>query len=133
MGVAENKKIVLAFIEAISNGNEEETFANFADDVTWWLPGSLPVSGTHKGKQGIIDGLLGPSRPFLVPNSISIEVRGVIGENDYVAVEWIARAQTVKGPKYENYYFLMFEIKNKKIQHVREYVDTLYAKDVIFS
>lgn len=50
-----------------------------------------------------------------------------------LAVEWVARAKTVKGRKYENYYHLMFEVKNNKIQTVREYVDTLYAKEVIFS
>jgi len=27
----------------------------------------------------------------------------------------------------------MFEVKNDKIQAIREYVDTLYAKEVLFS
>jgi ketosteroid isomerase-like protein len=27
----------------------------------------------------------------------------------------------------------MFEVKNGKIQAIREYVDTLYAKEVLFS
>ena len=48
-------------------------------------------------------------------------------------VSMIARAKTVKGRNYENYYHPMFEVKNNKIQAVREYVDTLYAKEVIFS
>jgi hypothetical protein len=34
---------------------------------------------------------------------------------------------------YENYYHLMFEVTNGKVSAVREYVDTLYAKDVLFS
>jgi len=64
---------------------------------------------------------------------VSIQVRNAIGEGDYVAVEWIARGKSARGRTYENYYHLMFEVKNNKIQAIREYVDTLYAKEVLFS
>ena len=50
-----------------------------------------------------------------------------------MAVEWIARGKTAKGKAYENYYHVRFDVKDKKIQAVREYVDTLYAKDVLFN
>jgi ketosteroid isomerase-like protein len=50
-----------------------------------------------------------------------------------VTVEWIARGKSAKGKPYENYYNVMFEVKNGKVQTVREYVDTLYAKEVLFS
>ena len=133
MGVAENKNVVLGFVEALSHGNIEAAKAAFADDATWWLPGSLPVSGTHTGKKAIFEDFFGRAAPLMEPNSLSIQVKNVIGEGDDVAVEWIARAKTVKGRDYENYYHLMFEVKNNKIQTVREYVDTLYAKEVIFS
>ena len=133
MGVAENKNVVLGFVEALSSGNMEAAQAVFADDATWWLPGSLPVSGTYTGKQAIFEDFFGGSRPFIEPNSLSIQVSNMIGEGDCVAVEWIVRLKTVKGRNYENYYHMMFEVKNNKIQAVREYVDTLYAKEVIFS
>jgi ketosteroid isomerase-like protein len=48
-------------------------------------------------------------------------------------MEWIARGKSAKGSNYENYYHLMFEVRNGKIQAIREYVDTLYAKEVLFS
>ena len=133
MGVAENKDVVLGFVEALSSGNMEAAQAAFADDATWWLPGSLPVSGTYTGKQAIFEDFFGGSQPFIEPNSLSIEVSNTTGEGDRVAVEWTVRLKTVKGRNYENYYHMMFEVKNNKIQAVREYVDTLYAKDVIFS
>jgi len=133
MGVAENKKVVLGFVEALSSGNIEAAKAALADDATWWIPGSLPVSGTHRGKKAIFEDFLGQAQAFFQPNSVAIQVRNAIGEGDMVAVEWIARGKSAKGRTYENYYHLMFELKNGKIQAIREYVDTLYAKEVLFS
>ena len=133
MGTAENKKVVLGFVEALSSGNIEAAKAALADDATWWIPGSLPVSGTHRGKKAIFEEFLGKAQALFQPNSVSIQVRNAIAEGDCVAVEWVARGKSAKGKSYENYYHLMFEVKNDKIQAVREYVDTLYAKEVLFS
>jgi ketosteroid isomerase-like protein len=133
MGVAENKNVVLGFVEALSNGNVEAAKAALADDASWWIPGSLPVSGTYRGQKAIFEDFLGQAQGLFQPNSVSIQVRNVIGEGDNVAVEWIARGKSAKGKNYENYYHLMFEVRNSKIQAVREYVDTLYAKEVLFS
>ncbi|MBM4258669.1 MAG: nuclear transport factor 2 family protein [Deltaproteobacteria bacterium] len=133
MGIAENKKVVLGFIDALAKGNMETFNSLLADDATWWLPGSLPVSGTHKGKKGILEGFVMKAAPHFQPGSLSIEVRNTIAEGDFVTVEWIARGKSAKGKTYENFYNVMFEVKNNKIQTVREYVDTLYAKEVLFS
>ena len=132
MGVAENKRVVLGFVEALSSGNVEAAKAALAEDATWWIPGSLPVSGTHRGKKAIFEDFLGQAQALFQPNSVSIQVRNAIGEGDGVAVEWIARGKSAKGRNYENYYHLMFELKDSKIQAIREYVDTLYAKEVLF-
>jgi ketosteroid isomerase-like protein len=133
MGATENKNVVLGFVEAFSRGNIEAAKVAVADDATWWIPGSLPVSGTYKGKKGIFEDFMGKAGGLFEPNSVSIQVRNAIAEGDLVAVEWIARGKTAKGKNYENYYHLMFEVKNDKIQAIREYVDTLYAKEVLFS
>lgn len=133
MGIADNKKVVAEFIEALSGGNIKALDAALAEDATWWLPGSLPVSGTHRGKKGIFEGFLAKAAPLFQPGTLAIEVRNTVAEGDCVAVEWIARGKTAKGKAYENYYHIMFEVKNGKVQTVREYVDTLYAKDVLFS
>lgn len=133
MGVTENKKVVLGFIEDLSSGNMEAAKAALAEDATWWIPGSLPVSGTHRGKKAIFEDFLGRAQALFEPNSVSIQVRNAIGEGDCVAVEWIARGKSAKGRNYENYYQVMFEVRDGKIQAIREYVDTLYAKEVLFS
>ena len=65
MSAEESKKIVLGFIEDLSHGNLDNVTAAFADDVTWWLPGSLPVSGTYTGKKEILEGFFGKAFPLL--------------------------------------------------------------------
>jgi len=133
MGIAENKQVVSEFIDAMSSGNVKALDDALADDATWWLPGSLPISGTHRGKKGIFEGFMAKAALLFQPGSLAIEIRNTVAEGDCVAVEWVARGKTAKGKAYENYYHIMFEVKNGKLQTVREYVDTLYAKEVLFS
>lgn len=133
MSAAENKKTVLRFIENLSSGNVDAVTAAFTDDVTWWLPGSLPVSGTFKGKKAILEDFFGKAFPYFEPGTLSIQVQSAIAEDNAVAVEWIVKARTAKGRTYENYYHIRFDLHDGKIQAVREYVDSLYAKEVLFA
>ncbi len=133
MSAAESKKTVLRFIEDLSAGNIEAVTAAFTDDVTWWLPGSLPVSGTFKGKKAVLEDFFGKAFPYFEPGTLSIQVQSAIAEDNAVAVEWIVKAKTAKGRVYENYYHIRFDLRDGKIHAVREYVDTLYAKEVLFA
>lgn len=132
MSAEESKKIVLRFVEDLSQGNLDAVTAAFADDASWWLPGSLPVSGTYKGKQEILEGFFAKAYPYFEPDSVTIHVQSAIAEENAVAVEWIAKGKSAKGNLYENYYHVRFDLKDDKIHAVREYVDTLYAKDTVF-
>jgi ketosteroid isomerase-like protein len=133
MSADESKKFVLKFIEDLSAGNIDAVTAAFADDVSWWLPGSLPVSGTFNGKKAILEDFFGTAFPFFAPDTLSIHVQSAIAEDNAVAVEWIAKASTAKGKTYENFYHVRFDLKDGKIHAVREYLDSLYAKDVLFA
>ena len=78
----------MGLIEDLSHGNLDGMKAALADDVTWWLPGSLPISGTYTGKADIFENLLGKALPYVEPDSISIRVQSAIAEDEAVAVEW---------------------------------------------
>lgn len=133
MSSAESKQVVLQFIADLSAGNMDGIRSGLADDATWWLPGNLPVSGTFKGKQAIFEGFFAKAFPFFTPGTMNIEVQSAIAEGDAVAVEWVATAVTAKGQPYKNYYHVRFDVRDGKIQTVREYVDSLYARDVLFA
>jgi ketosteroid isomerase-like protein len=133
VGVSENKKFVIDFVEALSSGDIQTVQAAFADDATWWFPGSLPFSGTHKGKKAILEDFFGQGLPLFEPGTFSIEVRGAIGEGDCVAVEWVTRGKNTRGQDFENAYHVVFEVKGGKIQTVRHYGDTAHTKEVLLS
>ena len=133
MQAKDNKEIIYNFLRLLDQGEFEEAAQVFAEDATFWVPGTLPFSGTLHGRQEILDKNLLPSRDFTVPGTASIEIGTVIAEDDYVAAEWIFRRKTTSGKNYENYFFGLFQIRDGKIQSFREYLDTLYAKELLWS
>ena len=133
MQANDNKDIIFNFLRLLGQGEFEKAAQVFADDATFWVPGSLPFSGTLYGRQEILDKNLLPSRDLTVPGTSSIEIGTVIAEDDYVAAEWIFRRKTTGGKDYENYFFGLFQIRDGKIQSFREYLDTLYAKEMLWN
>ena len=57
----------------------------------------------------------------------------MIADESCVVTEWTIRRKTDKGRDYENFFMARFEIKDGKIHLIREYLDTLTAKQVMFS
>ena len=66
-------------------------------------------------------------------DSVSFEVTNVVAEGEQVAMEWITRGRTAAGASYENFYSAIFVVRDGRIQAVREYTDTLHAKQVLFA
>ena len=129
----DHKKVVLRFFQAINQGNMEAAADTFAEDATFWVPGSLPFSGTLRGRKAILEKNLIPSVKLSVPGTLKVEVTNIIAEGEYVAVEWITRRTTVSGRDYLNYFHGLFQVRGGEIRSLREYLDTLYAKEVLFS
>jgi ketosteroid isomerase-like protein len=66
------------------------------------------------------------------PGAVSLEVTGLIAEDDQVVLQWTSRARTRGGRPYENECIGVFTIRDGRIQSVREYMDTRYAGEVAF-
>jgi ketosteroid isomerase-like protein len=123
-GLTGNKKMVFDTWLAFWRGDIEAGLANMADDVTWFIPGTMPTSGMKTGKDGI--------RKFR-QNNLTIfskqrlDVRGVYGDGNVVVLEVSTVATLANGQPYENAGVTVWDIADGKIQHVREYVDTQKA------
>ena len=53
MGIEENKALVREYFRRMQAG--EATVADLmADDVTWWVPQSSELGGTHRGKAAVL-------------------------------------------------------------------------------
>jgi ketosteroid isomerase-like protein len=130
----EPKTVLRRYVAALQAGDEPAIRTAFADDATWTLhAGDLPISGTWRGRDAIIDEFLGSALRLYEPGSIAIEVTALIAEGDRVALQWTTRARTRDGSPYENGCIGIFTVRDGRIQTVREYMDTLYARDVAFA
>jgi uncharacterized protein len=128
-----SKTVVLNYVEALQRGDADAVRDSFAEQATWWLPGELPLSGTWRGRDQILDEFLASAMQYYDPATVSIEVTNVVAEGEQVALEWITRGRTASGNVYENFYSAIFVVRDDRIQAVREYTDTLYAKNVLFA
>jgi uncharacterized protein (TIGR02246 family) len=128
-----SKTVVLNYVEALQRGDADAVRDSFAEQATWWLPGELPLSGTWRGRDQILDEFLASAMQYYDPDTVSIEVTNVVAEGEQVALEWITRGRTARGNDYENFYSAIFVVRDDRIEAVREYTDTLYAKNVLFA
>ena len=128
-----SKTVVLRYVEALQRGDADAVRDSFAEQATWWLPGDLPLSGTWRGRDQILDGFLASAMQYYDADTVSIEVTNVVAEGEQVALEWITRGRTATGNDYENFYSAIFVVRQERIQAVRECTDSLYAKNVLFA
>jgi len=129
----DRKSVVLTYLNACGRGDFEEDINCFAENATFWVPGRMPFSGTLHGRTEIYEKNLLPSAKLSVPGSVSIEIGSVVAEGYKVAAEWVFSRTTLSGKAYRNVFFGLFEVINSKIDSMREYLDTQYAKDMLWS
>lgn len=131
MGSAENKAVVQAYFDAVNKGHLTDELLDFmTDDVTWWIQKASPSAGLYEGKAGVKK-LFSIDIPiFSAPLAVNI-VR-MVCEGDTVVAEAEIRSKNKDGNEYVNQYSFWFDIREGKIARVREYLDTLYAQQVLF-
>jgi len=130
VGAAENKQVVLDFLDAIRRGDRAAALAAFAEQATWTYPASLGGPGVYRGRDAIFevyfaldDGLYETGT-----REYDIEVRRVVAEGDAVSVEMRHRGRTLDGRPYQSEQCVVYELRDGRIQAVREYLDSLYVQ-----
>ena len=126
--MAANTRIVEQFFANMTQGNVDEAFAVVSADVKWWVPGTLPFSGTKSKEQYLA--IVGRIQAGF-PRGVSFTIRGTTQESDRVAVEVESLGVHVNGKTYNNRYHFLFTIRDGKIVEAKEYMDTLHLKDLI--
>jgi ketosteroid isomerase-like protein len=129
MGIEENKALVREYFRRMQAG--EPTVAEMmADDITWWVPQSSELGGTHRGKAAVL-ALMGKGVD-LYQLPLRVEIEEMVAERDQVCVQLVVEAKTAAGLPYRNDYHFAFRIRDGKLVAVREYVDTKYAQELLF-
>jgi ketosteroid isomerase-like protein len=124
----ENRKLVERFFNAMSEGRADDAFALVAEDAKWWVPGTLPFSGT-KSKSEYLGIVRRIEAGF--PNGLRFEVKSTTAEGDRVAAEVESLGQHVNGRTYNNRYHFLIVIRNGQFVRISEYMDTLHLKDLL--
>jgi len=128
MGVEANKKIARELVEALARADTKGALDLYADDFQLWTPGNLPFSGVHTREEiaALMDGVLGA-----FPEGLSFTITGMTAEDDRVAVEVESRGLHTSGALYQNRYHFLLVIRDGKIRRLKEYMDTLHAREVL--
>jgi ketosteroid isomerase-like protein len=123
-----NKELVSRFFEQFSNGDIDGAFAMVSDDVSWWVPGDLPFSGTKTKAEylGVVAGIQSG-----VPEGRKLDAVSMIAEGDKVAVEVESLGQHVNGRTYTNKYHFLITVQDGQMVEVKEYMDTLHLYQLI--
>ncbi len=132
MSIAKNKQVVLNFYAAAARGDLDSCFALLADDVVWINIGTTKFSGTYRGKQALIEQLLGPLFAQLKAG-ISTTVENLIAEADMVVAQTAGTAETTDDVPYNNSYCQVMRIRDGRIAEVKEYFDTQLAASILGS
>ncbi len=121
------RTVIQRYVTAVEARDIDTVRELFAEDATWWLGGDMPLSGTWRGRDAIVEDFLGSIPRLYQVDTIELTVTSLIAEGDKVALEWTSRARTVKGEPYENDCAGVFTVRDGRIAGVREYMDTQYA------
>lgn len=132
MSVAENKRVVRRYFDAVRQGDPELADL-FADDVSWWVPPSSPLGGLHDGKAAVLALMSSGTGLYDADHPMELAIERMLAEDDWVSVELTLDARTAAGEPYRNHYHFAFRIADGRICEVREHLDTLYAQQKLFS
>lgn len=128
MSADANKGVVLGFFENFSTGKFDDALAMMRDDATWWVAGKFELSGTKtKAEFGQLVKGIGSA----MPNGLKITPKSLVAEGNNVAVEAESYGELANGKVYNNQYHFLVELADGKITAVREYLDTMHAKEIL--
>ena len=120
-----NKKTVLAFIEAMGNGDPEAAAPCITEDAYTLAKGFGSFAGVRQH-----DTILATIGAFhqLMPAGMKPEIVSVIAEGDKVVVEFEGNGILYNGEPYGNEYCMVFKMRDGRICQVNEYFCTLLAE-----
>ena len=130
MTTAANKKLVQQVYEDSANRSGTTFVDNLADDASWIVTGQYSWSHEFRGREAILDGLMGHFRSFFAvrPRTVAFNF---IADGDFVAVEARGDNVTKAGLRYDNQYCMVFRIESGKIKEIKEYCDSTLVERVL--
>jgi len=131
MGALEdgNKEIARRFVEEVlSTGDVEAARTLYAEDFEVWTAGTLPFSGSSNKAQALegMSAVLG-----LFPKGLRFTVDAMTAEGSRVAIEAHSDGISAAGPRYQQTYHFLMELRDGQITRFKEFMDTELARRVL--
>ena len=126
-----NKQVVKKLFAELAAQNLDGFFACLTPDATWQVMGKadkFPLAG--KRSMAEMRALLGGVAEAM-KTPLTVTPGTFICEGDRVALEATSHADLKNGRAYRNEYHFVFELRDGKIAKVREYLDTIHAKEIL--
>lgn len=124
-----SREIALRFLEVFSTGDVNATLEMMDEKATWWVAGTIPLSGT-KSRTEFGEMLSGVAANCKGP--ITLTPSAVTAEGERVAIETESYGELNNGRIYNNLYHFLIIVRDGKIQEVKEYLDTMHTNDIFF-
>lgn len=124
----DNKRRVQAFFDALGSGDVDALVDAYHDAGVLETMGNTLISGRFD-KASISAAASGIFEAF--PQGLDFTLHGMVAEGDKVAVEAESRGHHASGAFYNNHYHFLFEFRDGRVLHLREYLDTELATDVL--
>jgi ketosteroid isomerase-like protein len=130
--VVAGKQLVHDFLTAMNRMDVAAIGALLTDDATWTMPGDLPVSGRHEGRDAVLGDFLAKAAALFEPGSLRFELEMVLAEGHHAVAEYTGTGLAADGLReYRNHYCMVFECRDGRISAVREYLDTAHVRDAL--
>ena len=132
MSIEANKEVVKAFFAAFNRGDVDAALDLLANDMTWTLTGTTPLSGTYRGKDSVHDDFFGKVMQQVDHDApLEINVIELIAEGDKVVARTEGRVTGKYGP-YNNTYCHVFTVTDGLIRANMEFLDTVLVEQALF-
>lgn len=130
MSAERNRRLVEDYLDAMRRGEHARAFDAFAEDATWTTAPSMPWPAIFRGRRSIFDDYFAVDKGLFTTGmaSYDLETRNVVAAGDCVVVEMRHRAEGRNGKRYETDHCVVFDLREGRIQAVREYIDSLYLQ-----
>jgi uncharacterized protein len=129
---ADPRAVLTDYLGALVAGDVDRIAASFAPEATWTLHGTLPLAGVRRGREAIMEFLLGAGGLY-EPGTQRFSFGEITAEHDRAVLEWnVQGTAAATGRPYDNDYCGVFVIRDGHIVAVREYLDTLHAADTLY-
>ena len=89
----------------------------FADDAVWYVPGTMALSGAHRGRDAIIAFLRGTAE--LTGGTYRVELRWTVADDDHLVAVYRARGFRTDGRELDVEQALLVELEGDRWKVVR--------------